>query len=145
MPEQIYIEGNTYTLGATVGPVSGTGGSTSYFFGNLNDGQTYYFVVVSYNYSGFSGYAGPLAIYTPPGEIREPINVFAWDWPYSPLYMSTTPSSLSSTSTFNRFGLSNQLIVSDVWSKVNSSNIGKNCGPLLRKILQIPDGSSRAK
>jgi|688.fasta_scaffold75473_1 hypothetical protein len=129
MPEQIYIEGNTYTLGATVGPVSGTGGSTSYFFGNLNDGQTYYFVVVSYNYSGFSGYAGPLAIYTPPGEIREPINVFAWDWPYSPLYMSTTPSSLSSTSTFNRFGLSNQLIVSDVWSKVNSSNIGKNQNP----------------
>jgi hypothetical protein len=126
MSEQIYIEGNTYTLGATVGPVSGTGGSTSYFFGNLSGGQTYYFVVVSYNYSGFSGYAGPIAVYTPSTEIREPILAFAWDWPHSPVYTSLVPSSLTSTSTINLFSLSNQLISSNVWIKVNNSNIGKN-------------------
>ena len=129
MPEQIYVNGNTYTLGATVGPISGTGGSTSYFFGNLNSGTTYYFVVVSYNYAGYSGYAGPISVYTPQsggGESREPILAFAWDWPHSPVYSSTVPSQLLSTSSENIFPLSNEIIVDDPWLKINSIKIGKN-------------------
>lgn len=126
MSEQIYINGNTYTLGATVGPVAGTGGSTSYFFGNLTSGQTYSFIVVAYNYSGFSGYAGPISVFTPSEEQREPIEIFAWDWPHAPVYTSTIPSSLTSTSLNNIFPLSNEIGVDEVWSRVGSSNIGKN-------------------
>jgi hypothetical protein len=84
MPEQILINGNTYTLGATAGPISGTGGSTTYFFGNLTPGRTYYFAVVAYNYAGYSGYAGPISIYTPPAleESRPVIYMFGWNWPH---------------------------------------------------------------
>lgn len=84
MSEQVYINGNTYTLGATVGAIAGTGGSTNYFFSfqNLISGSTYNFIVVAYNFSGFSGYAGPVIVYNPPGqETRPEVFVFAWDWP----------------------------------------------------------------
>lgn len=129
MSEQINIDGNTYTLGATVGPISGTGGSTSYFYNNLVGGQTYYFVVVAYNYSGFSGYAGPVSVYNPPNEQREPIQAFAWDWPYSPVYTTSLPSSFTSTNTNNLFPLSNEINVVDIWNKVNPSNIERNQNP----------------
>lgn len=127
MSEQININGNTYTLGATVGPISGNTGTTSYFFSNLTNGLTYYFVVVAYNYSGYSGYAGPIAVYSLT-EIREPIIALAWDWPHSPVYTSSVPSGLTSTSSENLFPLSNQL-QSSVWSGINSIQINKNENP----------------
>jgi len=59
--------GNTYSLGATVGPniLSNPGitGPVSYFFDNLVAGVTYEFVVVAYNGDGYSGYAGPITAY----------------------------------------------------------------------------------
>lgn len=112
MPEQINIGGNTYTLGATVGPVSGTGGSTSYFFNNLVGGQTYYFVVVAYNYSGFSGYAGPVSVYKPENEQRTPIYGLVWTTPY--MWRSSGGVFVQSHGSKNILAFSNDLSVENV-------------------------------
>jgi hypothetical protein len=60
----LLISGNTYVLGATYPAQAGTGSVTG-FIGNLNDGETYSFVVTSFNAVGSSGYAGPVSIFTP--------------------------------------------------------------------------------
>lgn len=121
MPEQIYINGNTYTLGATVGPISGTGGSTNYFFGNLNYGTTYSFVVVAYNYAGFSGYAGPVTIHTL-AESRQPIFAFAFSWPYD--WMSSGGVFTQSTGNKNLLAYSNDLTVSGTNYPTDDLNTG---------------------
>lgn len=118
MPEQIYIQGNTYTLGATVGRIPGICGSTTYFFGGLSSGQTYSFVVVAYNFNGFSGFAGPVSAFTIPGAEQRPlIYMFGWSWPHapssfsSPLWNSTTENNLLPNSqgiTNNQFGWAGQ-------------------------------------
>jgi len=64
MSEQVYIDGNTYILGATINRIPGSGGSTSYSFDlqSILNGETYNFIIVSYNDAGFSGYAGPITL-----------------------------------------------------------------------------------
>jgi hypothetical protein len=62
--DYLLISGNTYVLGATY-PAQANTGSVTGFIGNLNDGETYSFVVTAFNAVGYSGYAGPVSIFTP--------------------------------------------------------------------------------
>lgn len=122
----IFYKGNTYYFGATAPAKTGSG-SVNYVFTGLTLGATYGFVVLAFNAGGTSDFAGPSLIFTK--EVRDPIQVFAWDWPNSPVYTSSTPSSITSTNSNNLFPLSNQIIVSEIWPSVTSSNIGKNQNP----------------
>jgi hypothetical protein len=127
--DQIYIDGNTFTLGATL-PGTISIGQVVTNITNLNPGISYYFSVVAFNdLSGYSGWAGPIVVYIQP-EIRTVINAYSWTWPHSPLYTTAfggdpfTPISLFSNTQDNLFYLSNNSYVTPVWSPVNfnSSN-----------------------
>lgn len=56
-PDTINIDGLTYTLGATVGPIGNNDGITQVAIDGLCNGYRYSFVVVAYNENGYSGYA----------------------------------------------------------------------------------------
>lgn len=77
--DQINIAGNTYVLGATLAGTATTGTASINITG-LSGGITYWFAVVSFNGAGYSGFAGPIAIFTIP-ETRPEIYAFAWNWP----------------------------------------------------------------
>jgi hypothetical protein len=72
MSQTIDINGVEYLLGATVGPVSGTGGTGSYFLNTLLPGFTYSIVLTSYNNNGYSGYVGPIEYYVKEGPFPNP-------------------------------------------------------------------------
>jgi hypothetical protein len=85
----IIFEGNTYTFGATVSANPGTG-TTSFIFGGLNFGQTYGFILRSFNNFGFSNFAGPIVKLTESifEESREMIGAFAYSWGLTSAYPS---------------------------------------------------------
>jgi hypothetical protein len=83
----IVFEGNTYTFGATVSANPGTG-TTSYVFGGLNSGQTYGFIIWAFNGFGSSSIVGPatqITLSQIPEEQRPAVNLFSWQFPYTPL------------------------------------------------------------
>lgn len=139
MSEQVYIDGNTYTLGATVGPIAGTGGSTNYFFSfqNLTNGSTYNFIVVSYNFSGFSGYAGPVSVYTP-AEQRTPIYALSFYSPYE--WMSSGGVFVQSHGSKNILAFSNNLSVQTVNFTTDVLNTGNAKAWERRYIASVETG-----
>lgn len=109
--DQINISGNTFTLGATL-PGTPTMGSVVTNITGLSSGTTYYFAVVAFsNISGYSGWAGPIVVFTYP---RTPINVFAWSWPHSTRGNAT--QYYVSGITQNLLASSNDLMNSTVWN-----------------------------
>lgn len=116
--DQIFIDGNTFTLGATA-PGSITMGMINYELTGLSSGTTYYFSVVAFSdLSGYSGWGGPITVFTYP---RMPINAFAWTWPhatrggYDTLYYS-------SGITQNLLASSNDILNTSVWNPFNFAN-----------------------
>lgn len=77
MSEQIYVNGNTYTLGATASPRGNSGSTGSFFVGNLLPGFTYDLLVTAYNFAGFSGVAGPIQFFVPEGFYPNPPDQFS--------------------------------------------------------------------
>lgn len=128
----IIFEGNTYTFGATVSANPGTG-TTSYVFGGLNSGQTYGFIIWAFNSGGTSSIVGPITKVTLseiPEEQRAAVNLFSWQFPYTPLegqfaYYSGNDTNLLyasddlSNSTFWAYGQGN----------AGASMIGGQTGP----------------
>jgi hypothetical protein len=111
--DQIQIDGNTYTLGLTTAGSITTGPRSSEILG-LSSGTTYYFAVVAFEtLSGYSGWAGPVVVFTYP---RFPIYAFAWAFPhdsrgiYDLLYYT-------SGITQNLLASSNDLLNSNVWNQ----------------------------
>jgi hypothetical protein len=114
--DQIIIDGNTFILGATTaGSVSM--GTTSSELTGLSSGTTYYFAVVAFSdISGYSGWVGPVAVFTYP---RLPIYAFSWSWPHSTRGVYDTLY-YSSGITQNLLASSNDLLNSTVWNQPGS-------------------------
>lgn len=126
--DKILIGGHTYISGGNLAGTPTTG-TASFNMTGLTSGITYYFAVVAFNdLAGYSGWAGPIAVYTLPEitEFRQSINAFAWSWPHSPLSRIGDPTTTSSTSTLNLFPQSNYLFT--IWSNASGTPLilGKN-------------------
>jgi hypothetical protein len=79
--DKININGITLTRGLTL-PGTPTTGILNSNISGLKVGTTYYFAVVAFSdISGYSGWAGPIVVFTQP-EIRPAINAFSWNWPF---------------------------------------------------------------
>jgi hypothetical protein len=122
--DQIDIDGNTFTLGATL-PGTITTGEVITNITGLNPGISYYFSVVAFNdSSGYSGWAGPIVVYIRP-EVRTIINAYSWTWPHSPLYTTAyggdpfIPISQFSNTQENLFYLSNNSYITPIWAAGN--------------------------
>jgi hypothetical protein len=125
--DTIVINGNTFISGATL-PGTPTLGGVTYNLTGLSSGTTYYFAVIAFSDFGYSGWAGPIPVYTlsAPIEFRQPLTAFAWSWPHSPIIFNAEPSSTSSTSDSNLFPQSNYLYT--IWGDAGGTptNLGKN-------------------
>jgi len=131
--DQIDIDGNTFTLGATLPGTPSVGQITTNVTG-LNPGISYYFAVVALNdISGYSGWAGPIVVYIQP-EIRTAINAYSWNWPHGPLFYNppgfnrdvNAPVTQYSNSSNNLFYLSNRTDLITVWGRSNMNSLNSN-------------------
>jgi hypothetical protein len=120
LSDQIDIDGNTFTLGATL-PGTITTGEVITNITGINPGISYYFSVIAFNdLSGYSGWAGPIVVYIQP-ELRSSINIVPFAFPYNPIFSvfseaeygftadTTIPKQIISTDAVNLFPLSNKL------------------------------------
>ena len=133
--------GNTYLFGATYDPNTvinpGVVGPVLQTFTGLCAGTTYEFILISFNGLGYSGYAGPITVYTLPPLERSPILAFAWSWPNQWVWSGN--DWYRSNNSVNLFASSEDLTNTNVWERGSGTNIKSITGG-----VTAPDGTLTA-